>query len=104
MLRLGILNLYCYSSTYPAYPIQDRTYLVSEKLARGKASSAKHSGTPVCTDTVRERNTSPEPQQLDMLCGMGWGWLPPLCTLQLAMPGTRQARQPQGFALMDRVI
>ena len=42
--------------------MQDRTYVVSEKLARGKAASAKHSDTPVLTDTVRERNTSPEPQ------------------------------------------
>ena len=84
MLRLGILNLYYYSSTYPAYPMQDRTYLVSEKLAHGKASSAKHTGTPVPTDTLRERNTSPEPQQLVMLCGMGMGLAsaslhPPAC-------------------------
>lgn len=34
--------------------MQDRTYLVSEKLARGNTSSAKHSGTPVPTDRQSE--------------------------------------------------
>lgn len=68
--------------------MQDRTYLVSEKLARGNTSSAKHSGTPVPTDTGKERNTFPEPQQLVMLCGMGVGLAsasqhPPACQTSL---------------------